>query len=180
MADDSGIAEDFMAVAQDAADTWARQKQDKLRQKFGAVYDDYAGQLEPVITAIGRLSHKDDCRFFVSIPSPDARDFRVTLKYTVPAALTPFTNELELTVFDGKGKVTAAYSHQYDQRTHYDRSEQLENFAEARRKLAYWFASVAPDRLPELQDLLLPRQSVVLKRDMTASQPIRLKTAETP
>lgn len=179
------LAKDFLAVAEEVAGASARaaEKQERelrarLRAKLGRIVDDYERELEPLILAIARLPEKDGCRF--EVKHADFRTSSVSMdvqvichrrgqqeQYFKIDAFTPHGGEdcftLQMNPVPRTSPEKPAGS----------------TFADVRPILAWWFASAAPERLPELKEIMLPADvSVALNHDMKASSVLKLKNPQ--
>ena len=173
------LAKSFLEAADEVAGSAAREaaseeqlQRAQLKKKLGRIVDDYERELEPLVKAIGLLPEKDGGTF--EIKNAAHRRSSVSMNVEVIYSKSGKGGSFELdamTTVEG----TDQFSLQAKPLPDRIKNDASATFTEVRKALAYWFATVAPDRLPELQDIMLPDRSVVLGRDMKASAPLRLK-----
>lgn len=173
------LAKSFLEAADEIAGSAAREaaaeeqlQRALLKKKLGRIVDDYERELEPLIKAIALLPEKDGGKFEIKNAAHRSSSVSMDVQVIYRQGGTTSGFKLDaLTTIGGEDRFTLTVEPLPQQ----VKNDSKATFAEVRKALAYWFATVAPERLPELQDIMIPDRSVALGRDMKASSPLRLK-----
>lgn len=173
------LARKFLDAADEIAGvearaTAAQQKlqREKMKSKLGRIVDDYERELEPLVQAIGLLPAENGGKF--EVKHADFRTSSVSMNVQVIYTKGGHKNIFELdamTTVEGRD----TFGLKVEPAPEGLKNDASATFETVRNHFAHWFATVAPERLPELQDIMIPDRSVALDRDMKASSPLRLK-----
>ncbi|MEZ0259387.1 MAG: hypothetical protein ACAH80_00155 [Alphaproteobacteria bacterium] len=165
-------ADEIAGAAEREAAAQEKQQRAALKAKLGRIVDDYERELEPLVKAIGMLPAKDGGRFEIKNAAHrgSSVSMDVQVLYTQGGKTSGFKIDA-MTTIDGEDRFSLTVEPLPPQ----IKNDASAAFAQVRKGLAYWFATVAPERLPELKDIMMPDTSMALGRDMKASSPLRLK-----
>lgn len=184
---DKNIADLFIAAAEktaetDRAETARRQKEfrEGIKKLMGPIVDDFERELEPVLLAIAALPGKDGIHVTLEA------SFGINSKLSI---IRETKDSRKTNVFDFEaytGPQGEPYLRLQYEETAGDKSSAVpenpgpKDFAEAREKLAAWFAHVAPERIADLKALMLPDEAhaapMALENAVHVA-PLRLKSS---
>jgi hypothetical protein len=168
-------ADEIAGAAEREAAEEARRTREKLKAKLGRIVDDYERDMEPVVLAIARLPEKDGGKFTVKHAAHRSSTVSMDVQVIYAKGSTESRFAIEaMTTVDGKD----SFSLQMEPKLPQVKENPSAKFADVTKLLAWWFATVAPERLNDLKDIMMPDVSVTLKHDMKASNVLKLKPSQ--
>ena len=175
---DRNIALLFVAAAE--RDAEANRRGEKPFHTAQSVATDFAEELEPLMQAIAALPEKDGTRFsFGDVITPPGDTVLKILRMTTDGPVQHCLTLRASAIVRGGIYICIGYSTTDDKGVlSYQEDSKPESFADVREKLAAWFAMVAPERIDDLKEILLPDntpKSMALENPVHTAGPLRLK-----
>ena len=173
---DRNIAIIFIDAAEKAAEANARGQRPHYTPE--SVAEEFRRDIEPLMLAITTLPKRDD-RWFYCEDVEEKGGMHKAVVFAAGAELHSF-NLKAAAIVRGGLYLSIGYNDKGSDGywSYHEEKPEPKNFAEARQMLAEWFARVAPDRINELKDLMVPAESepsMELASAVRTSGPLRLK-----
>ena len=174
---DRNIAILFVAAAE--RDAEANRRGAKPFHTAQSVAADFAEELEPLMQAIAALPEKDGVRFSCTDGKNPGDGVDKTLTMTTDGPVRHGFVLRASAIIRGGLYISIGHANTDDQgSSSYQEVSKPESFHEVRERLATWFAAVAPERIDDLKEILLPDNtppSMALENAVYTAGPLRLK-----